>query len=46
MNQMPSLPDPDAERKRIIKQRNWMLGGLLGGLVVLFYYISIARIGG
>jgi hypothetical protein len=48
MKQMPSFPDPDpnAERKRIIKQRNLMLGGLLGAMVVLFYFISIARIGG
>ena len=46
MNQMPSFPDPEAERKRIIKQRNLMLGGLLVGMVVLFYFITIARLGG
>ena len=39
-------PDPEAARKRIIKQRNWMLGGLLVGMAVLFYFITIARIGG
>jgi hypothetical protein len=38
--------DPETERKRIIKQRNLILGGLLGAMVVLFYFISIARIGG
>ena len=44
---MPQVPeDPQAERKRIIKQRNLMLGGLLGAMVVLFYFISIARLGG
>lgn len=43
---MTKFPDPEAERKRIIKQRNWMLGGLLGAMVVLFYFISIARLGG
>ena len=46
MTTMPSFPDPEAERKRIIKQRNWMLGGLLVGMAVLFYFITIARIGG
>lgn len=47
MKQMPQFPeDPQAERKRIIKQRNLMLGGLLGAMVVLFYFISIARLGG
>jgi hypothetical protein len=44
---MPQFPeDPEAERKRIMKQRNLMLGGLLGAMAVLFYFISIARIGG
>jgi hypothetical protein len=38
--------DPAAERKRIIKQRNLMLGGLLSAMVVLLYFVSIARIGG
>jgi hypothetical protein len=47
MKQMPQFPeDPQAERKRIIKQRNLMLGGLLAAMVVLFYFISIARLGG
>ncbi|MEY4238292.1 MAG: hypothetical protein RL339_893 [Pseudomonadota bacterium] len=48
MKRMTKFPetDPEAERKRIIKQRNLMLGGLLGAMVVLFYFISIARIGG
>jgi len=38
--------DPQAERKRIIKQRNLMLGGTLVAMVILFYFISIVRIGG
>lgn len=38
--------DPDAERKRIIKGRNIALGLLLGGLAVLFFMITLARIGG
>ena len=38
--------DPDAARKRISKQRKLMLGLLLGGMVALFYFISIARLGG
>lgn len=38
--------DPDAERKRIIKGRNIALGLLLGGLAVLFFFVTIARIGG
>ena len=47
MKQMPQFPeDPQAERKRIIKQRNLMLGGLLAAMVLLFYFISIARLGG
>jgi hypothetical protein len=47
MKQMPQFPeDHQAERKRIIKQRNLMLGGLLAAMVVLFYFISIARLGG
>ncbi len=46
MNRMPSFPDPEAERKRIIKQRNMMLGGLLVAMAALFYFITIARLGG
>jgi hypothetical protein len=38
--------DPDAERKRIIKGRNIALGLVLGGLAVLFFFVTIARIGG
>lgn len=39
------IPDPDSERKRIMKSRNLALGLLLGGMVVLFYFIAIARMG-
>lgn len=40
------LTPEEAERRRIQKQRNLVLGLILGGLVILFYFISIARIGG
>lgn len=43
---MTKFPDPEADRKRIIKQRNWILGGLLVSMAVLFYFITIARLGG
>jgi hypothetical protein len=43
MTQFPN--DPEAARKRIIKQRNLIVGGLLVGLAVLFYFITIARLG-
>ena len=36
-------PDPEAERKRIIKGRNNALALLLFGLVVLFFFITIAK---
>ena len=36
-------PDPKAERKRIIKGRNNALALLLFGLVVLFFFITIAK---
>jgi hypothetical protein len=38
--------DPDAERKRIIKGRNIALGLVLGGLALLFFFITLARIPG
>jgi hypothetical protein len=41
MDQLP--PDPEAERKRIIKGRNIALALLLFGLVVLFFFITIAK---
>jgi hypothetical protein len=34
------------ERERRIKRRNWALLGVLLSLVVLFYVISIVRMGG
>jgi len=36
-------PDPEAERKRIIKGRNNALSLLLFGLVVLFFLITLAK---
>lgn len=45
MDQTPSDPqaDPQAERKRIIKGRNTALALLLFALVVLFFFITIAK---
>lgn len=42
MNQV----NPDAQRKRIIRGRNIMLGLVLGGFAVLFFFITIAKIKG
>jgi hypothetical protein len=39
---MTSL-DPDAERRRIIRSRNIVLGLLLAAFVVLVFAISIAK---
>ena len=39
-------PEEEAEFKRRQKSRNLVLGGLLLFMVVLFYFITIARIGG
>jgi len=39
-------PEEEAEIKRRQKNRNLVLGGLLLFMVVLFYLITIARIGG
>ena len=36
-------PDPEAERKRIIKGRNNALALLLFALVVLFFFITSAK---
>ena len=36
--------DPEAERRRIIKGRNNALALVLLGLVVLFFFISIAKL--
>ncbi len=39
-------PEEEAETKRRQKARNWVVGGTLLFFVVLFYAITIARIGG
>ena len=39
-------PEEDSEIKRSQKSRNLVLGGLLLFMVVLFYFITIVRIGG
>ncbi len=38
--------DPEAERKRILKSRNLVVALLLVGMGALFYFITLARIGG
>ncbi len=38
--------DQTAERRRIQRGRNIAVGLLLGGLAVLFYFITIAKISG
>ncbi|MFL0357087.1 hypothetical protein ACI5KX_11495 [Erythrobacter sp. GH1-10] len=39
-------PEEEAEIKRRQKARNYVLGGTLLFFVILFYMITIARIGG
>jgi hypothetical protein len=41
----PDGPDPMAERKRIIAGRNRALALVLFGLVVVFFAITIAKMG-
>lgn len=43
---MTTPQDPDAERQRIMRQRNYMLAGLLLAMAGLFYVITIVRIQG
>lgn len=46
MTKLPdSAPDPEAERKRIMRGRNIVLALLLAGFVVLTFAISIAKMG-
>ncbi|WP_296023908.1 hypothetical protein [uncultured Altererythrobacter sp.] len=39
-------PEEESEIKRRQRSRNLVLGGLLLFMVVLFYFITIVRIGG
>jgi len=43
-----TTPDPKTETEiaRRRKMRNWALGGMLAFFAILFYAITIARIGG
>lgn len=41
---MSKLPDPESARNRIIRQRNIIMALALGALVVLFFFITIAKI--
>lgn len=45
MNETPGFPNDDETRKRVIRQRNIALGLLLGGLVVLFFAITVVKFG-
>lgn len=45
-NPLDQPKDNDTERRRIQRGRNIALGLVLGGLVVLFYFITIAKISG
>jgi hypothetical protein len=45
MKIMTESEHDDAARKRITRQRNMVLAGLLVGWVVLIYAISIVRMG-
>jgi hypothetical protein len=42
---MTDPSDSDEERKRIQRSRNLVLALLLGGMAILVYFISIARMG-
>jgi hypothetical protein len=42
---MEKLPDSEAERRRIIRQRNLVVAAVLVGFVVLTFAISIAKMG-
>ena len=41
----PNSPDPMEQRRRIIASRNRVLALVLVGLVVLFFAITIAKMG-
>ena len=42
---MTQQPDSEEQRRKIQRGRNIALGLVLGGLVVLFYLITIAKMG-
>jgi hypothetical protein len=42
---MTENPDPQDARKRIIASRNRVMALVLLGLVVLFFFITIAKMG-
>jgi hypothetical protein len=39
-------PDIETERRRIQKSRNLAMALVLGGLAVLFFFITMAKFGG
>lgn len=41
----PNAPDPNEQRKKIIAGRNRALALVLAGLAVLFFVITIAKMG-
>lgn len=38
--------DSETERARIVRSRNLVLALLLGGMALLFFFITLARLGG
>jgi hypothetical protein len=36
----------DDDRKKKLRARNWILGGILMALVVLFYFITVVKMSG
>lgn len=41
----PLLPPTEEQRKQVIRQRNLVLALMLGGLVVLFFAITVVKFG-
>lgn len=39
------MMDPNKERDAKRRRRNWALGGTLMAMVILFFFITIARMG-
>lgn len=44
MSPLPAEPRTEAERRR--RSRSWAIAGILVGIVVLFYFVTIFRLGG
>lgn len=46
MTDLDPPKDVEAERARIVRSRNLALALLLGGMALLFFFITLARLGG